>query len=95
MSRRKGEDRWVLRSNVPEEEPLTAHLADLLGSLTPHVDEIRALADEHSVAIACVIYADSERDYNQEVFLSGEQVGLIGAMGANFWADVYFLICGG
>ena len=39
-----------------------------------------------------MIYADSERDYNQEeVFLSGEQVGLIGAMGANFWADVYFL----
>lgn len=95
MSRREREDRWVLRSNVPEEEPLTTHLADLLGRLTPHVDEIRALADEHSVAIACVIYADSERDYNQEVFLSGEQVGLIGAMGANFWADVYFLICGG
>ena len=39
-----------------------------------------------------MIYAGSEGDYNHQVILSGEQVDLISAMGANFWADVYFLV---
>ncbi len=85
------ENRWVLRSDVPEDEPLTTHVANLLGRLAPHVDEIRALADEHPITFTCVIYADSEREHNQEVFLSSEQVELISAMGAIIWADVYFL----
>src|SRR3712207_7090334 len=36
--------------------------------------EIRVLADEHPVTFTCVVYADSKRDHNQEVFLSREQV---------------------
>ena len=50
-----------------------------------------ALSDEHSVTFACVIYADSEGDYAQQIFLSSEQVDLISVMDDNFWVDVYFL----
>ncbi len=57
----------------------------------PYVEKVRALADEHLVTFACVIYADSENDYNQELSLSREQVDLVSSMGATFWADVYFL----
>lgn len=81
----------MLRSSVPENEPLATHIADLLGRLAPYVDELRVLADEHPVTFTCVIYADSKRDHNQEVFLSREQVELIVTMGASIWADVYFL----
>ena len=50
------------------------------------------LSGEHVVTFACVIYADSERDYYaKQVILSGEQAYLISAMGASFWADVCFL----
>jgi hypothetical protein len=80
-----------VRSTLPRVDPLEEHVAELLGRLTPHIDEIRALSDENSVTFACVIYADSQGDYVQEVFLSSEQVDLISAMGANFWAEVYFL----
>ncbi|CAA9539324.1 MAG: hypothetical protein AVDCRST_MAG05-5226 [uncultured Rubrobacteraceae bacterium] len=80
-----------MQSTLSRESTLDEHVADLLGRLAPHVDEIRALSGEHVVTFACVIYADSEEDYAQQVIVSGEQVDLISAMGANFWADVYFV----
>ncbi len=51
-----------------EENPLERHVANLVGRLTPCADRIRALANECSVSFACLIYTDSEKAYNQDVY---------------------------
>ena len=67
------------------------HIADLVRRLVPLVHTIRALADEHAVTFIIVLYADSKKDFNQEVFLPREVVDLLSALGASFWVDMYFL----
>jgi hypothetical protein len=85
---RKEENRWVLRSNIPEEVSLATYVTELLGRSKPCVDKIKALANKRIVVIAGAIHADSDMDYNQEVFLSGEQVDLIRAQkrGGTRWS---------
>ena len=85
------ETRWVLRSTLPSGERVEAHIEDLSERIEPVAEAIRALADDNTVTFACVIYADSEEDYNPEVFVPRSTVEFLSALGANFWVDAYFV----
>ncbi len=85
------ETRWTVRSGLAPTQSLEDHTAELSERLEPVADKIRALAQNNDVSFACVIYADSEDGYNQEIFLPKALVSLISALNASFWADVYFL----
>jgi hypothetical protein len=59
-----------VQSTIAREEPIEAHVANLIERIAPFSEGIGALADENDVTFACAIYADSEDDYYPEEFLS-------------------------
>lgn len=83
--------RWKVQSTIAREEPIEAHVTNLMERIAPFSEGIRALADENDVTFACVIYADSEDNYNPEVFLSSSAIDFLSTLGASFWVDFYFL----
>ena len=82
---------WRVQSTLAREEPIEAHVSDLIDRIAPFAQEIRALADENEVTFTCVIYADSEDDYNPEVYLPSSAIDFLSTLRANFWVDFYLL----
>ena len=55
---------WILNSKMPQNSSLEAHIEALLGRLLVHADRIRALSENETVELSCVIYASAPPSLN-------------------------------
>ncbi|MCE2827965.1 MAG: DUF4279 domain-containing protein [Verrucomicrobium sp.] len=55
---------WVLNSKMPQNASLEAHIQELLGRLLVNADRIRALSENETVELSCVVYASTPPSLN-------------------------------
>ena len=82
---------WVLNSKMPKNAPLESHIEELLGRLVVHADRIRALSEQETVEVSCVIYALSPPALNFDKSV----IQRIFQLGASVDIDLYQMGSGG
>lgn len=85
--RRHPTNYWGIDSNVPSNEPLTAHLSQLLGLLEAHVGAIYQLKNEgHEPNFFCSLFYTSDSGY---IRLDPEPLQRVAQLGASIDIHVY------
>jgi len=74
---------WSLRSGLPPDEPLEAHLEQLLSTLEVHQPEIKSLSAKNRVYFGCDLFGPIGLD------LSADTLTRMGSLGATFGVTVY------
>ncbi|MGI8860108.1 MAG: DUF4279 domain-containing protein [Rubrobacteraceae bacterium] len=80
---------WVVYSRLSRSELVETQVEELLERVRPYAGRIRTLSKSSDVVLSCAIYAHEE--WNLELYVGNHLIHAIGALGADFWIDTYFL----
>ena len=78
---------WILNSGLTEASSLEEQISHLLNRLEPSAEKLRALSEQESVELSCVIYASASPALN----FSKSTIDQISRIGASLDIDLYLI----